>query len=347
MVHHFLRSMGLLNFPDLATFRTHVMSMSPPAIQEQCAAFADRLCASSKSVCAYVRIFNLLFVDVFAIVSHRFSVPRRRHRIISIAELDDMLSTTSSTVACSNGGGGRPHRTDHFTVDEMEQLLRVAEESGIRDHLMMALLATTGLRRRGLLNIRTTDVAQISDVDHHWRADVAGNTREKGGKMRSFPLFPSVQVLIEKWLNTPAVHGGRPSGGPSPYLFPSSRGDGGQLSTSALSNAFRKICHRGGFTDHRTHLHAMRHSCAHRLLDSGNTPRQIAAYLGHSSASTTEKYYLRENPTDVTKHMHLPTEWTPHTETEGQNGGLRSIPVRDSLRELLAARNHRHRTSFG
>ena len=325
------------------------MRMSPPDVQELCATFADRLCASSMSARAYVRIFNLLFVDVFAIVPHRFTVPRRQHRIISITELDDMLSTASSAMT-SSAGGGRIRKSDHFTASETEQLLRSAEHSGIRDHLMVAILSTTGLRRRGLLNIRCSDVAQFSDSDHHWHADVAGNTREKGGKARSFPLFPSVQTLIEQWLNTTERQGGRPSGGPSPYLFPSGRGDGGQLSTSALSNAFRRICHRAGFTDHRAHLHAMRHSCAHRLLDSGNTPRQIAAYLGHSSASTTEKYYLRENPTDVTKHMHLPTEWTPQQpqkETDSNindgngAGGVRPMPVRDSLRELLAARHHR------
>lgn len=337
MVHRFLRCVGLLNFDDFPSFREHIHNLAAQTIQEMCAAFADRLCASSNSARAYVRIFNIMFVDVFNVVPHRFIVPRRRHRIISISELDDMLSTTSSTIG--GGSAGLP-RTDHFTASETDQLISAAAQCGLRDHLMVTLLATTGLRRRGLLNIRTIDVAKLSEnsnMEPHWDADVAGNTREKGGKTRSFPLFPNVQALIEKWLNTNEHNGGRPYG-PSPYLFPSGTGDKGQLSVSAIGNAFRRVCQKAGLADHRAHLHAMRHSCAHRLLDSGNTPRQIAAYLGHSSASTTEKYYLRENPTDVTKKMHLPVEWKQST---GEMVSLEKVPVRDTLRELLNARRQR------
>jgi integrase len=332
MVHRFTRCSGLLNFTDFAAFRHHVANLSTDTVREMCALFADRLCASTKSAHAYVRVFNMLFVDVFPVVAQRFTIPRRTHRIIRIDELDDMLSTASS-------GTGMVQRTDHFTQAETEQLLVAAAEGGARDHLMVALLCTTGLRRRGLLNIRVEDVAK--STNGVWRADAAGTTREKGGKLRSFPVFPLVQVLVDQWLNGCELKGGRPSG-PSPYLFPSGTGDAGQLSTSALGKAFRRVCCRAGLGDHRAHLHALRHSCAHRLLDSGNTPRQIAAYLGHSSASTTEKYYLRETPMDVTKHMHLPVEWTPEC-LPGAVGCHQPLPlpVRDTLRELLAVRRMR------
>jgi integrase/recombinase XerD len=238
-----------------------------------------------------------------------------------------MLSTASSGHL-----DGRPSRTDHYTQPETDRLLAAAAERGLRDHLVVALLTTTGLRRRGLLNIRVADVAKRTDDGGAWRSDVAGRTREKGGKIRSFPIFPSVQCALERWLNT---EGGRP-GGPSPYLFPSGTGDAGQLSPSALSRAFRRVCRHAGLADHRAHLHSLRHSCAHRLLDSGNTPRQIAAYLGHSSASTTEKYYLRETPMDVTRNMQLPSEWAPVPPN-----GTNPMPTRGTLRELLALRQSR------
>ena len=304
--------------------------MTPEAVRDLCAAFTDRLCASTQSAHAYVRVFNLLFVDVFGVVPQRFTVPRRKHLIVSLQELDDMLSTASS----GRMDGRMPH-TDHYTQPETDRLLAAAAQRGLRDHLAVALLATTGLRRRGLLNIRVEDVA--TRTDGAWRPDVAGRTREKGGKTRSFPIFPSVQCALERWLNTKPEDNGRPAG-PSPYLFPSGTGDAGQLSPSALSRAFRRVCGHAGLADHRAHLHALRHSCAHRLLDSGNTPRQIAAYLGHSSASTTEKYYLRETPTDVTRNMQLPSEWAPPV-LPNHN----PMPTRGTLRELLAARQTRDR----
>ena len=70
MVHRFTRCSGLLNFPDFAAFRRHIAQMSTEAIRDMCALFADRLCASSKSAHAYVRVFNMLFVDVFPVVDN-------------------------------------------------------------------------------------------------------------------------------------------------------------------------------------------------------------------------------------------------------------------------------------
>ena len=337
MVHRFLRCSGLLDFEDFDAFRRHLATLSAEVVRDTCAAFTDRLCTSTQSAHAYVRVFNLLFVDVFGVVPHRFTVPRRKHRIISLQELDDMLSTASSGRL-----DGRMPRTDHYTQPETERLLAAAARLGLRDHLAVALLVTTGLRRRGLLNIRVADVATRAVDDGVWQSDVAGRTREKGGKTRSFPIFPSVQCALERWLNTAAANGGRPPG-PSPYLFPSGTGDAGQLSPSALSRAFRQVCGHAGLADHRAHLHALRHSCAHRLLDSGNTPRQIAAYLGHTSASTTEKYYLRETPTEVTRNMQLPPDWIPAVHANNKEH-THPMPTRGTLRELLAARQNRDKS---
>ena len=209
-----------------------------------------------------------------------------------------------------------------------------------------------GMRRRGLLNIKVPDVAQRND-DGKWVADIGGRTIEKGRKNRTFPIFPGVRILLEKWLNTSEVEGGRPHS-PSPYLFPSEKTDNGQMSVSTLDRLFRKLCQECNIEKSMSHPHILRHSCAHRLLEMGNTSRQIAAYLGHSSASTTEKYYLRDTTENITSTMNLPwadpkKESKPDASEPPLNISLQTLsnedqpskkkkPSRDLLREVLALR---------
>ena len=54
------------------------------------------------------------------------------------------------------------------------------------------------------------------------------------------------------------------------------------------------------------HPHALRHSYAHILLNSGNSVDIVSKLLGHSSSSTTEKFYLKETASDVAERANIP-----------------------------------------
>lgn len=62
------------------------------------------------------------------------------------------------------------------------------------------------------------------------------------------------------------------------------------------------------------HTHSLRHSFAHILLETGNKPELVSKMFGHSSALTTEQYYLKESPSEASKRMNI--RWLERTEQE-------------------------------
>lgn len=302
MIHKFLRATGLLDCTSLAQFESTIRAKSRAEIERMCGDFTDKLCASSASARAYVGVFNMLFHKVFDVLQQPLAIPRKRRRMLTLEQLDRELSVAGSSVSGRRGKG-----VTFLSTEEVERLVQAAE-SKPQDSLIVGLLVTTGLRRRGLLNIKVSDVAKRhteGSAIHNWQADRGGQTTEKGRKTRTFPIFPGVQVIMERWLNTPPDDGGRPLG-PNPYLFPSHRTDNGQMSVTTLTRIFHRLCAMAGIDQNRAHPHILRHTCAHRLLDMGNTSRQIAAYLGHSNSTITERFYLQDSVENITRDMRLP-----------------------------------------
>lgn len=301
MLHKFLRSTSLTDAENREAFELKVRALSRTEVEEMCSRFTDQLCASTQSAKSYLVVFNLFFHRFYTVITEPLTAACRKRRILTLEQLDRELSSSAGS---SLRGGMRT--APYLSSEEVDRLCSIASGTP-REALIVGLLSTTGLRRRGLLNIRITDVAQIG-ADRKWMSDKGGRTMEKGRKVRTFPIFPGVQPLVEAWLNTSEASGGRMVS-PSPYLFPSQRTDNGQMSVSCLDRLFKGICKRAGIDPSKAHPHIMRHTCAHRLLEMGNTSRQIAAYIGHSSSATTEKYYLRDTTENITDSMNLP--WAP------------------------------------
>lgn len=88
------------------------------------------------------------------------------------------------------------------------------------------------------------------------------------------------------------------------------------MSVETLGHVFQKICVRVGIPKKFSHLHVMCHTCAHRLLEEGNTARRIAAYIEHSSSKTTEKYYLKDSTENITNTMQKPIQWTKQSSNQ-------------------------------
>jgi len=80
------------------------------------------------------------------------------------------------------------------------------------------------------------------------------------------------------------------------WLFPASRPRraalseaSGPISPSSVQKALRAACLASGIQKHVT-VHTLRHSYATHLLEAGVNLRQIQAYLGHASLSSTSIY---------------------------------------------------------
>lgn len=140
----------------------------------------------------------------------------------------------------------------------------------LRDQLVLELLYGCGLR--------VSELAALDrdDVDVEQRMVVV--RRGKGGKERHVPLGePAIGVLREYLATTD---------GSESAMFLNRRG--ARISTRSLYAIVRKSGESAGVP--RVHPHALRHSFATHLLDSGADLRAIQEMLGHTSLSTTQRY---------------------------------------------------------
>lgn len=142
---------------------------------------------------------------------------------------------------------------------------------GARDKALFTLIYGTGLRISEALSLTPRDLAGET-------LTITG----KGGKPRVVPLMAMVRETIDAYLRV--LPFARTDDAP---LFRGARG--GALSPRLAQLAMEKLRLRLGLPESAT-PHALRHSFATHLLESGADLRTIQDLLGHASLSTTQGY---------------------------------------------------------
>jgi site-specific recombinase XerD len=144
-----------------------------------------------------------------------------------------------------------------------------------RDRALLELLYGSGLRVSEVCGASTDSV----DLD-------AGLVRVvgKGSKVRIVPMTQPCVAALGQWL---AVRDEVRGDGSGDALFLSARGGRiGRRDVARVLDTAMRIAEVG----HRSHPHALRHSFATHLMDNGADTRAIQELLGHSDASTTQRY---------------------------------------------------------
>lgn len=144
-----------------------------------------------------------------------------------------------------------------------------------RDRAVLEVLYGSGLRASEVcdLNVRSlsSDGSSLA---------VMG----KGSKERMVPLSDPARDAITAWLGVRDEVVGDSSG---ERLFLGARG--GALGRREVARILDDACERAGVAG-GSHPHALRHSFATHLMDNGADTRSIQELLGHSDASTTQRY---------------------------------------------------------
>jgi len=168
-----------------------------------------------------------------------------------------------------------------LTSAEIEALLAAPDQQlwlGRRDHALLLLAVTTGLRVGELVSLRCADLELGYGAHVHCYG--------KGRKERCTPLTSELARVMRAWLRERKRLDGDP-------LFPSLHNqplssDAVQKLVAKYANTARKKC--PSLNTKRITPHALRHTAAVRLLQAGVDRSVIALWLGHERIETTQIY---------------------------------------------------------
>jgi integrase/recombinase XerC len=169
-----------------------------------------------------------------------------------------------------------------LSVDEMFQLLGDQGDnsvSGLRDHAMLELFYSSGLRLSELAGLNVTDL--------DFRQALV-KLRGKGKKERIVPVGQKALQAIDEYIKkTTEVRKECDDNLFNNPLFLNARGK--RITARSIARIVDAMTVKSGI-GRKISPHALRHTFATHLLNAGADLRSIQELLGHESLSTTQKY---------------------------------------------------------
>ncbi|MEH6468544.1 MAG: tyrosine recombinase XerC [Porticoccus sp.] len=161
-------------------------------------------------------------------------------------------------------------------VDQVSQFVSLSGNSWIdcRDHAMIELLYSSGLRLSELVGLNLTDI----DL-----RDAIMIVTGKGNKTRQLPVGRHAIDALKTWLKSRR----EVASTDQTALFLSQRGN--RISPRTIQDRLKQISLKQGMPG-KVHPHMLRHSFASHLLESSGDLRAVQELLGHANISTTQIY---------------------------------------------------------
>jgi len=147
---------------------------------------------------------------------------------------------------------------------------------GRRDHAMLLLLVTYGLRGR--------EVAALTLDDIDWKRERLAVPERKAGHSTAFPLSAVVGEALLAYLQD-----GRPQTSDR-HVFFRAVAPLQPIGPAAVSARAAHYLKKAGVDVPRPGSHTLRHSAVQRLVDARFDMKTIGDFIGHRSARSTEVY---------------------------------------------------------
>jgi site-specific recombinase XerD len=174
-----------------------------------------------------------------------------------------------------------PHVTEKIIPilqpEQLERILNTIDRNtaiGDKYYCIILLLLDTGMRIKGLVNIKMSDIDLGKGL-----VTVLG----KGRKERVCPFDRITRKAIIRYIKH---YRDQLTEVDSPYLFPNS--DGGHISINSVQQYMRRLAKRIDID--RLHPHKFRHTSATMAHQNGADEITLQQFMGHSSGQTTRKY---------------------------------------------------------
>ncbi|MEM5438018.1 tyrosine recombinase XerC [Paraburkholderia diazotrophica] len=216
-------------------------------------------------------------------IGHRLSAWRAFYRWL--AGRIDLPANPVATVRAPKRAKTLPKA---LSVDDAHTLMEspvTATAEGLRDHAMLELFYSSGLRLSELVGVDVHFVDADGYRSAGWlkldeaEVEVLG----KGNRRRSVPVGSKALDALRAWL---AVRGELVKHDPHP-LFLSARGN--RMSPNVVRERVKRAALTAGIPAN-VHPHVLRHSFATHVLQSSGDLRAVQELLGHASISATQVY---------------------------------------------------------
>lgn len=301
--------------PLLNGFAQHIAAMRSPQT-------ASAYCSVARSFVAFAghETPTRWLIDRFLVTArppqNRASTPTRNHRLAALRALGNyalaMGAWTSNPAAEIVFLREPPKDPAVLSSGEVQRLFEALDVASparlLRNHAMLSLLFTTGLRVHELVGL---DVRQVDALSSTLLA-----VRGKGGTVHDLPLEPRTLSVVRTWIETRPAHA---KVGES-ALFVSRFGT--RLSTRTIQRLFTQLGRSIGSAKKIT-PHTARHSVATLALMRGADISTIGDLLRHSNLNTTRRY-LRLVDTRKRQVVELLSDLVPggpHGAAQGEAAG--------------------------
>lgn len=192
-----------------------------------------------------------------------------------------------------------------LVTDEVKTMFDLAKMDnsiiGVRDLLVLELLATTGMRRAEVCEIKIGDIQLTQGV---YAINIVG----KGNKERIIVASNEVMGIINKYINMRGItmkdkdeyllvsHANRKSGS-------------GKVSTNMIYRIVKHYAELADIDPDTISPHTLRHTFATQCIGIGTPIQDVQQLMGHASINTTELYnhsfnIINNNPAEKLTSMY-------------------------------------------
>lgn len=192
-----------------------------------------------------------------------------------------------------------------LVTDEVKTMFDLAKMDnsiiGVRDLLVLELLATTGMRRAEICEIKIGDIQLTQGV---YAINIVG----KGNKERVIVASNEVMGIINKYMNMRGItmkdkdeyllvsHANRKSGS-------------GKVSTNMIYRIVKHYAELADINPDTISPHTLRHTFATQCIGMGTPIQDVQQLMGHASINTTELYnhsfnIINNNPAEKLTSMY-------------------------------------------
>jgi len=172
-----------------------------------------------------------------------------------------------------------------LTEEELSRMLNAARASNYRDYVMLAVMASCGLREAEVVSLRIGDFREAAVEQVLLR--VLG----KGDKVRNVSISPDLWRLIQRYVLLTERSFTSHADARKP-IFTSRVGKDKPLTTRSVQNIVKKYVRAAGITK-AISPHSIRHTVGTNMAVNEAPLLVIQQFLGHSDPKTTMRYIRR------------------------------------------------------